>query len=77
MPIQTLEVVGRELGSDFPEWIGSRTPKVQMEILEAAPEEFQKYCYMHKTLSRVTVLALGIDGRSPIKITDRRSHANH
>jgi hypothetical protein len=73
MPVQTLSVVGQELGDDFPDWIKTRTPKVQQEILHDAPETFQKYLYTHKSISRVTVMSLGIDPKMDIYVRDNRS----
>ena len=73
MPIEGLRAVGQELnGDDFTHWIKSRSPKVQEEILEAAPETIQQYFYSKNVIASFVVARLGIQPSNRIKRIDNR-----
>lgn len=75
MPTEGRVNLGRELGGDdFVTWVHSRSPKVQIEILEEAPKPTQQFFYSQ--LSSFTTEALGIEPQVKLKtitIRDNRS----
>jgi len=78
MPKEGRLSVGHELGGDeFVNWVSSRSPKVQVEVLENAPRSIQTYFYPH--LSDFCVEELGIhpkprlETRRKIRYIDNRS----
>jgi hypothetical protein len=68
-----LAAVGREWhGEDFTKWVNSRSPRVQVEILENAPESIQQYFYSKNVIRPFAIAALGIRPSRKVIVSDRR-----
>jgi len=67
----------RELNAsdDFEMWLRSRTPKVQIEILESAPDQVREHLYRAMVMHPFTAEMLGVSG--PTKVIDRRYRAQN
>jgi hypothetical protein len=63
-----------ETEGGFTHWIRTRSPKVQCEILENAPEGIVRYLYDRNILAVATIIALNIEPRKT-KVVDRRKKA--
>ena len=51
----------------FERWLRSRSPKVQVEILQNAPVELQRHLYDEGILEVEAVFKLGIRSDTPVK----------
>jgi hypothetical protein len=59
MPTTTLVELGHQLGDDeFVEWVRTRSPRVQVEILSEAPEAVRQHMYKAKVLQGQTIQQL-------------------
>lgn len=73
-PDEQIIAIGQELDNvpgGFAGWLKSRSPKVQIEILEGAPEWVQKNLYSSGVLKTAAVLELEIPPNAKVK--DRRN----
>ena len=59
MPHYTLAELGHQLGDDdFVDWLRTRSPRVQLEVVEDAPEALKQHLYREHALCGATVMAL-------------------
>ena len=78
MPDEMKEEVGRSLDAGeeggFEDWLRSRSPKAQVDVLDNAPEQLQKYMYDQNVLTPYAAFAMDI--QSPTIVRDRRINRN-
>lgn len=55
----------------FENWVESRSPKAQVDVLDNAPDDIKEYFYKRNILSPFAVFAMDIKSKTPVK--DMRS----